>query len=69
MQIAGILTNLIHEAEELMHLNTGADKKAFVLDQIAKLDDKTVLGFIPNELEEQFLSFLVDYTVSIVKKK
>ena len=68
MQFAAI-TNLIHLAEDIMHLNTGAEKKAFVLGEIAKLDNKTVLAFIPDEAEVAFLSWLVDYTVALVKKK
>lgn len=67
MKFAGILTKLIHEAEGLFTLNTGADKKAYVLNQIAELDDTTVFKFIPNGVEAQFLDWLVDYTVALVK--
>lgn len=68
MKLASILSGLINKAENLVE-KTGAEKKEFVLDQIVKLDDKTPLAVIPNGLEEQFLDFLVDYTVSILKKK
>lgn len=66
--LAGLIGGLIGKAEGLIE-KTGAEKKAFVLEQIAKLDDKTALAVIPNGLEEQFLNFLVDYTVALIKKK
>lgn len=68
MKLTSILTGLINKAEGLIS-KTGAEKKEFVLEQIAKLDDGTALAVIPNGLEEQFLSFLVDYTVALLKKK
>lgn len=67
-KLAGILSGLVNKAENLVG-KTGAEKKAFVLEQITKLDDKTPLAVIPNGLEEHFLTLLVDYTVALVKKK
>lgn len=67
-KLAGILAGFVHKADELTE-KTGAEKKAFVLEQISKLDDKTPLAVIPNGLEEHFLNLIVDYTVALIKKK
>ena len=68
MKLAKIVFGLIKDAEGLIG-KSGADKKYFVLEQIAKLDDKTPLAVIPNEFEEQGLSLFIDLAVFFYKNK